>query len=1703
MKRLNRATFYITAVVLATLLFLSSVCLIRRARRFSEELVKELLPTVSKQLGRPVSAREAKVSWYGSIELINVRISDKQPSAPPLLIANSIKIRLSPWVLVRYPGDPLFSVKAVKLYKPILRLSRDEEGRWNIADLLKFKPIPAKPAFRGVLTASQGTVVFEDRFRKLRKAPKISTFQKASLVLDSRKYPFSKLTTVASGVDSGISALRLEAALNLSRGDAVVSAKASGLNLPRLASAVSVAPILRVSSGTGSCSARFEIRALRLLPSSLQIYADASRVAVQTKGVSELHIDNLNIKGRGGRINIRSMGWIPGIRVAVGGEILWRQKPSVDIKIIADAHNPDAFLAAVPASDAVRKRFRIGKGEAVFHLYGEIKGPRVSAEALFERVTFSGISFEKPTVSLTYDGGVLKIPSAQWHVGRGLVSVSGWVWTPPLLYFGRPSSSPKAAARVPETASGERFGTRDRFSFSGRFTSVPLNVVASAARERISGSVNRFRVQSILSGLSGQFATGRFSVRKLDGHVFASLDASVQSGGTSTVGFQGAEVTAAGRSIENWSAVLRASAVKVYQASARDLTVRVSCSPGGLEIEGAEARVWDGRFALRGRVFKGGRLALAAYAEDVDTSRLAKELGIETECRGTARFSGRIGGTLDDPNISGQVVVLAPQCGKILVDAASGGVSFKKKLLTLTGVQMRRDGGTASVSGWFNFDGETPNLDLTAEVSNVPAAVVVSALGVEKEMPGVLNGRLRMYGAPDEWRVSGEAEADGLTLLNGASLSAAAKFNSAADGTALSGISLEGPGLHLTGEGKITPDGLVEISLSGDDLDLAALRNAAGLPLEIEGSSRAVVAVTGPLESPKISANASCGPLSVGTVSLSGAVVGLGWANGRVTVRDAQLQLPTGSIVVKELIYLPQQKWLSVSGSVQSADLPIVESLVRQTGLAERIPDFSAFELVKPEIAVPTGGILNADFTAQGEVGRISGRMVASIDGFSLPPASAVELAGEVSWSPSEVVFNRFTADGPGLAVSGTAFLPQGGPPLVAASISNTDVGQMLRCVQAVSPFLPDHVRGKVDSSLQNLPRPISGAFDGAVLLSGSGSELDGAAVFDSNALKIRGEQLSKVSGDLAVADGKVLVRRLTAAGEQLRVSVTGSTGFGGELDLDIEASNVNLAALGPLLGLSSSVSGTADISAKASGTIDRPLLRASVSTSSLKVGDVAVRLVSAPGITVQGDKLELGNVAVAGDMFQATVSGTLPFSWSPIGLPKDKPIDLELSVARQDLSALTLVTDEVSNVEGEVKGTVKVKGDLEHPVLEGVVEADAETLSLSRVKNSFQNLRAVLELRENTAVIKELKLSSSEGGTLEGEGKVSLAGLPRSPFDVKLHASGLQLHLVNASGVYGEVFRGSLSGDLRLSRESGQDARLEGEIVASEGGLSLPVQPQASKVPSTPRNLPVVLLGAQDGAQPFRFRLGRNFQLIRGGLRATVTDGLYLTGSLSEPEISGTLTFQSGSVRFATQRFRIVPGGVMRVSYSPRRGGRVLLDLSAQTSVYARTGRNGERQRYTITVDLFGPMENPRTTFSSDPPGLSSRQMLAAVGRQAEIEAILRGQDADRILREQLGQAFVGAFVPEITSPIEQAISEALGLEEFAIIYDFGTETHFQITKQLLGRLYFTYRHTLSGPRSEFLWKLAYRIKKRLQLSYSADERHVGTWSIEGRVSF
>jgi hypothetical protein len=1721
MKRFNRATFYITAVVLATLLVLSSVCLIRRARRFSEELVKGLLPAVSKQLGRPVSAGSVKISWYGSITLNDVRVLDKQPSAHPLFTANSANIRLSPWVLVRHPGDPLFSIKTINLYKPVLHLSRDEKGRWNIADLLRFKPTAVRPVFRGVLRASQGTIVLEDRFGRPSQKAKVSTFQNASLVFDARKHPFSRLTAETSGVDSGVGALSLRAALNIRRGDAVVGVKASGLNLPRLASAISAAPELVVRSGTGNCSVEFEMRASKLLPDSLRICSDASRVAVQPKGIPELHIDNLNIKGRGGRVSIRSTGWLPGVHAAAGGEILWQKKPSADITILADAHDPDAFLAAVSAFDASRKQLKLGRGKAVFHLHGELRRPRIDAEASFERIAFAKIAFEKPTASLVYDGGLLKVTSAQWHMGRGIVRMSGWARIPPLLrgLDGEIRFPMEAVARAPKTAPGELPTTLDRFSFSGQFVSIPLDIFASAAQKRISEAGNRSQVQSIPSGLAKQFATGRFSVRKLDGRVSASLDASVQSDGASTVGFQGARVAVSGRSIENWSAVFRADAIRFHRISARDLMARVSCSPGGLEIESAEARSWGGRFALRGKVFKGGELALAVRAEDVDIGKLAEGLRQEVSrnkrgsverkgflpgCEGVARFSGRIGGTLGAPSVSGRAVVLAPQCGGILLDTASGNVTFDKKRVTLTDFRVRRDGGTASVSGWINFAERPTNLDFTAEVSEVPAATVASALGVEKEMPGILGGRLRMFGTPDEWRITGEAKAEGLKLANGVSLSTGAKLNASAEGIVLSDISLVGPGLRLSGEGKVTPDGLADIALSGSDLDLAALRDATSLPIEIEGSSRAAVAVVGPLESPKISAYVSCGPLSVGDVDFNSATAGFELANGRVTVQNAQFQLPVGSITVKELVYLPQQKWLSVSGSAQGVDLPVFESLVQQIGLAGRIRDFTASGLDKPGVAVPAGGALNADFVAQGEVGSISGRMLASIEGLSLPPASAADLAGEISWSPSGIEFNRFTADGPGLAVSGTAALPQGARPLVVASVSNTDIGQALRCIQAVSPFLPEHAREKVDSALQNLPQPISGAFDGALLLSGSGSDLDGTAVFNSSALKIRGEQLSTVSGDLAIADGKVLVRRLTAAGEQLRASVTGSTGFGGELDLDIEASNVNLAALGPLLGLSSSVSGTADISAKASGTVEKPILRASVSTSSLKVGDVAVRLVSAPGITVQGDRLELGNVAVAGDTFQATVSGTLPFSWSPIGLPKDKPIDLELSLARQDLSALTLVTDEVSGVEGEVKGTVKISGDLERPILEGVVEANAETLSLSRVKNSFRNLKAVLELQDNTATIKELKLSSSEGGMLEGEGEVSLAGLPRSPFDVKLHASGLQLHLVNASGVYGEVFRGSLSGDLRLRRESGQDARLEGEIVASEGGLSLPVQSQPRKTaPSAPRNLPIVLLGTQDGTHPLRFRLGRNFQLIRGGLRATVTDDLYLTGSLSEPEISGTLTFQSGSVRFATQRFRIVPGGIMRVSYSPRRGGRVLLDLSAQTSVYARTGRNGERQRYTITVDLSGPMENPRTTFSSDPPGLSSRQMLAAVGRQAEIEAILRGQDADKILREQLGQAFVGAFIPEITSPIEQAISEALGLEEFAIIYDFGSETHFQLTKQLLGRLYLTYRRTLSGPRSEFLWKLAYRLKRRLQLSYSADERHVGTWSIEGRISF
>ncbi len=157
------------------------------------------------------------------------------------------------------------------------------------------------------------------------------------------------------------------------------------------------------------------------------------------------------------------------------------------------------------------------------------------------------------------------------------------------------------------------------------------------------------------------------------------------------------------------------------------------------------------------------------------------------------------------------------------------------------------------------------------------------------------------------------------------------------------------------------------------------------------------------------------------------------------------------------------------------------------------------------------------------------------------------------------------------------------------------------------------------------------------------------------------------------------------------------------------------------------------------------------------------------------------------------------------------------------------------------------------------------------------------------------------------------------------------------------------------------------------------------------------------------------------------------------------------------------------------------------------------------LTADAYdatgglGGLERPageRLTIEarSDPP-LSEQQVLALLGRQSAVESILAGgRDTGDVLRSEIENVLIASVVPSVFVPLETAIEDWLGLEEFSVDFALREPLEVRLTKQVWGDLYATYTQSLDtanlslGPNVYSL-ELNYRFSERFRIGYRIEE--------------
>jgi autotransporter translocation and assembly factor TamB len=217
--------------------------------------------------------------------------------------------------------------------------------------------------------------------------------------------------------------------------------------------------------------------------------------------------------------------------------------------------------------------------------------------------------------------------------------------------------------------------------------------------------------------------------------------------------------------------------------------------------------------------------------------------------------------------------------------------------------------------------------------------------------------------------------------------------------------------------------------------------------------------------------------------------------------------------------------------------------------------------------------------------------------------------------------------------------------------------------------------------------------------------------------------------------------------------------------------------------------------------------------------------------------------------------------------------------------------------------------------------------------------------------------------------------------------------------------------------------------------------------------------------------------------------------GSLSSPNIDGRVVVAEGYIRLPTARLRLVKGGTVDFTYAPSAQGSTgsgvvsaTINVEGKTTVTALSPA-GARKQYQISMLVRGPVDNMNVVLKSNPPDLSQNRILALLGHVEDIFT-----PGDVALKEDLSQVFTALAGGAVLGPFENAVTEALGLQEFRVVGGIKDPVAVYASREVLPDLSVSYYRSLNALDEEYFLRLSYQIKDKYAIGITKDDRNVST---------
>lgn len=810
----------------------------------------------------------------------------------------------------------------------------------------------------------------------------------------------------------------------------------------------------------------------------------------------------------------------------------------------------------------------------------------------------------------------------------------------------------------------------------------------------------------------------------------------------------------------------------------------------------------------------------------------------------------------------------------------------------------------------------------------------------------------------------------------------------------------------------------------------------------------------------------------------------VGYADDALTVKNARLTSDEAVMDLSGQVALSTQE-LSFKAGIAGLNLARVR---------DKIKDYAII-----------GGVMKAEGTVTGTASNPSVAVQASVGGFSVN-GRAFDLAKiEGSYVNGNVAsFNFDFGRGRQSMTFGVVNFNPRSNHLDSASgeLKNVSLVDM-RDILVESPYAASSKAAGLQNFLAKIPRINSGGVDAKFDISGSLEKPSGQISLKAADIGLDIRKIESLQLEATAVDGLVTLKSARAESQQAVLTVDGSYSIPKRnVKLDAVASNFDLSTLSAWIG-SKAPGGVMSADILVEGSIDAPSIRASadvVMPSYAGFGFDALRLGL---VEVKEDSIKISDIILASGSHQAVASGSIPWNWDEFRIPTDKPMELAVSIKQQSLALIDAFTGNIldhSRTSGTIEGSLNVTGKISDPQMTGAFKVSNGVVAMRNFSNEFNNLNIDLGFDGNRVTVNHLSADSSLGGNISvvPGGYITLGELESSSVDLKLASDGLVIGEKNLMGLKEDILTRldaglAVSGSLTGPLIANQDIEKEGAgkaRVKIPGGIEISRSKFVFAAPegeSKPLNMKFPVNPRFDVS----LRVGTNVWIAPPSMAMRVLGDGSLSGEMSAMKLAANLKVAEGTLKLASSRMRVNPGGEIKFVFAPPNPLDLGVDFKASTSTIAKD-QFDKPQRYRIDISVSGTVADLKVNLESTPSGLSNEKMLAALGK---VEGLLQA-DTQAQLQKEIGSVLTAVGSSTLLAPIETLFTDKLGFEQFTVDYTPERPLSLYISRPLFNNVYLTYfrrltsRLTSANEETSYEASIGYRFSGRYSFVFRVDDK-------------